>query len=214
MEKIKSVVVNNFSTVFYSVLFLGTSLFLLMLRLKITHSFFLLFLVWNLFLAWIPYGISSLLLLKKNSSKIWKLLGFGLWLLFLPNAPYIVTDLIHLQRSNDIILWLDIVVIGSFAVAGLYGYLLSMAQIQKVMAQHISEANTKYLIICIHFLCGFGVYLGRFLRFNSWDIVQNPMNLFESIVSSFRNPLAILTTLSFGILLMLLFNGYKKNAQP
>ncbi|GEQ87294.1 membrane protein [Patiriisocius marinistellae] len=212
MEKIKSVVIENFTILFYAVLLLGTSLFLLMLRMKITHSFFLLFLVWNLFLAWIPYGISSALLYRKGLSKSVKILGFGAWLLFLPNAPYIVTDLVHLQRSEDVILWLDSMVIGSFAISGLYGYICSVMQIQMFLQRHISEKRTSVIIFCTHFLCGFGIYLGRFLRFNSWDLLQNPINLFKSIIISITNPIALITTIGSGVLLWVMFKGYK-NAQ-
>ena len=126
MYTIKQFIFNQFkvySIVSVSLIF---SLFLLMIRVKLNHSFFYLFLVWNLFLAIIPFGITTYLASKTNIKKISLTLWFGIWLLFLPNAPYIITDLIHLRVSSDSYLWLDILVVTSFACDGLLLFYLSM----------------------------------------------------------------------------------------
>ncbi|WP_366140809.1 DUF1361 domain-containing protein [uncultured Algibacter sp.] len=110
MNTIKQLLVNRFKI--FSLLTVGMafSLFLLMIRMKLTHSFFLLFLVWNLFLAVIPFAISSYLISLPKLHKFKFILCFGIWLLFLPNAPYIITDLLHLKVSTNSLLWLDILV--------------------------------------------------------------------------------------------------------
>jgi uncharacterized membrane protein len=95
------------------------SVFLLMVRIKLNHSFFYLFLIWNVFLATIPFVITSYLTMQPNIKKMKLILWFGTWLLFLPNAPYIITDLIHLRLNPDSYLWLDILVVTSFACNGL-----------------------------------------------------------------------------------------------
>ena len=214
MEKIKDIVISNFTTLFSLLLLTGISLFLLMIRLKLTHSFFLLFLVWNLFLAAIPYGISFYLTHIKQLPK-WKMIVvFFIWLLFLPNAPYILTDFIHLAHLKSNFKILDVVLILSFALTGLYFYVLSMKTMKNVLRSYLSKKHLNILFFCIPFLCGFGIYLGRFLRWNSWDIIQNPLgllkDLFEIMIMPHNHALAWGTTLSFGIGLWFLYRFFKK----
>jgi uncharacterized membrane protein len=185
----------------------GAALFLLMVRLKLTHSFFYLFLAWNLFLAVIPYAISVLLTSRPKTSKFTLGCGLFLWLLFLPNAPYIVTDFIHLQHSEAIISY-DIIMISCFAISGLYFYVISLQKMRQALAPITSEGFRKLLFFVIPFLVGFGIYLGRFLRWNSWDILQQPDALLKDIVSQFLYPkehvLTWIITLGFGFVLLIL----------
>ena len=104
------------------VLLISLCLFLFLLRIKITGSLFFGFLIWNLFLAIIPYAISSMIkrieILK--TSKIKLIIILFVWLLFLPNAPYIITDFIHLHYSTSTLIWLDIFTLFTFSVTGFY----------------------------------------------------------------------------------------------
>jgi uncharacterized membrane protein len=178
---------------------------LLIIRMKLTHSFFYLFLVWNLFLAVIPFAITTYLVSVPKLNKIVFVFWFCVWLLFLPNAPYIITDLLHLKISSTHLLWLDILVVMSFALIGLLLFFLSLADMTNLLKPLIKPKKTKYLMIFILYLCGFGVYLGRFLRYNSWEILQNPINLFDDIVNIIFYPNlhleAWLFTLLFGTFL-------------
>ena len=164
------------------------SIFLLIVRMKITHSFFFIFLIWNLFLAVIPYAITTYLKSKKNLSKWHLTIWFCVWLLFLPNAPYIITDLLHLKISENPILWLDVLLVTSFAYNGLILFFLTMVDIKGLLQKHISKNKTNYVVYSILALTAFGIYLGRFLRYNSWDILQHPTALFKDIINMIIQP--------------------------
>ncbi|PWH81791.1 DUF1361 domain-containing protein [Algibacter marinivivus] len=207
MDFIKKLFLSRFKTftlVSVSILF---SIILLMIRMKLTHNFFYLFLVWNLFLAVIPFAISTYLVSLPKLNKLWLVLCFGVWLLFLPNAPYIITDLLHLKISPTHLLWLDILVVMSFALNGLLLFYLSIIDMKSILQTFLSKKKVNYLITTILFLTGFGVYLGRFLRYNSWGILSNPKYLFVDIINivikPFANQEAWLFTILFGLFLML-----------
>jgi uncharacterized membrane protein len=159
-----------------------------MIRIKITHSYFFLFLIWNLFLAVIPFVITNYLISIPKLTK-WNLFfWFCVWLLFLPNAPYIVTDLLHLKISTSHFLWLDILVITAFAFNGLILFYLSLKDMRTLLSAFMSRQKVKYLIAIVIMLTGFGVYLGRFLRYNSWEILSNPKYLFIDIINIITQP--------------------------
>ena len=173
-----------------------------MVRIKLNKSFFYLFLVWNVFLAIIPYVITMYLNTKANLSKLKLGFWFLIWLAFLPNAPYIVTDLIHIRIGNDSLLWLDVLVVLSFALTGLFLFYLSILGMQQLIASKFKRIPIVTSTIAILFLCGFGVYLGRFLRYNSWEIISNPQilisDVFNILISPFHHSEAWLFTLGFG----------------
>lgn len=158
---------------------------LLVLRIKITHDFYLLFLVWNLILAFIPYGISCYLK-SKEYHNVWSKLSFvGLfvvWLLFLPNAPYIITDLIHIGNSSSNWHVYDAMLIGSFAVLGTYLGMISIYDVSHSIYRMLSGNCRKRLRLLPYVfivLSAFGIYLGRELRYNSWDLIKNPQVLWD-----------------------------------
>ncbi|SHG50134.1 DUF1361 domain-containing protein [Winogradskyella jejuensis] len=186
---------------------------LLILRVKLNKSFFYLFLVWNIVLAIVPYAITMYLSsVKLNRLKL--ILWFCVWVLFLPNAPYIITDLLHLRVSNSYMLWLDILVILSFAGTGLLLFFLSLNDMRLLLNLHFKKLQTKYLMTVIVFLCAFGVYLGRYLRYNSWEILSKPQRLFSDILEMITNPFnnseAWLFTFGFGIFLYVGFRIFRK----
>lgn len=220
METLQKLIQSKFKTLVLVTAALSFSLIMLMVRMKLNKSFFYLFLVWNIFLAFIPYIITMYLNTKTNLSKLKLGFWFFIWLAFLPNAPYIVTDLIHIRIGNQTLLWLDVMVILSFALSGLLLFYLSIRDMEKLIAVKFKQIPISTLSILIMFLCGFGVYLGRFLRYNSWEIISNPQvlisDVFNIIVSPFQNSGAWLFTLGFGGFLMvgyLIFKNiiYSKN---
>jgi len=188
----------------YKVLIASTafSLLLLTVRMLATETIFYAFLVWNLFLAAIPFIITTYLASHQRSSLIKLGFWFSIWLLFLPNAPYIVTDLMHLQWNNHGYLWLDVLVVTSFAWNGLILCFLSLLDMHDILVKHLSKRKAFVSIIVALFLCGFGIYLGRFLRWNSWDIIQHPDLLLKDVVVRFIYPMQHLktwgVTLGFG----------------
>lgn len=214
MTHLKTLIFNHFDILLKILGITTLSLFLLMVRLKLTHSFYLLFLVWNLFLAFIPFAITFYL---KNTPKLsqWKLgFWFIIWLLFLPNSPYIVTDLIHLQLSEGLLFFIDLLVIVPFTISGLYFYILSVNIMKGLVSNFFSERIVTLLFILIPFLCGFGIYLGRVLRFNSWDLLNKPTSLLSEITNIIINPIenwvAWVITISFGVFLFTGSQFFKK----
>jgi len=202
METIKTLIQSKFKTLSLVIVALTFSVISLMVRIKLNKSFFYLFLVWNVFLAIIPYTITMYLNTKQNLNKLKFGFWFLVWLAFLPNAPYIVTDLIHIRVGNDTLLWLDVLVVLSFALSGLLLFYLSLLDMQQLIKSKFKRIPIQTISIFILFLSSFGVYLGRFLRYNSWEIISNPQvlisDVFEIMVSPFQNVTAWLFTLGFG----------------
>ena len=135
-----------------------------------------LYLIWNLFLAWIPYIISSYFIKKDTSIKSFTPL-FVFWLLFFPNAPYLVTDVIHIISSPSTIVWYDSLLYFFFGWIGLLLGMLSLFRIHQYFKNHLSNLISELIIFIICFISSFGVYLGRFERWNSWDLFFNPTYL-------------------------------------
>jgi uncharacterized membrane protein len=133
-------------------------------------------LIWNLFLAWIPFGLSILIYDRHRAgARPRSLVPLGaLWLLFLPNAPYILTDFKHLFPSPAVPLWVDVVVIAAPAWTGMLLGFLSLYLVQSVLRQHTGPRVAWVAAVAALGLSSFGIYLGRVLRWNSWDVIANP----------------------------------------
>lgn len=193
---------------------------LLVVRAKVTHSFFFFFLVWNLFLAWVPVGISTLMKKKQQwQDSRWYLGLFMLgWVAVLPNAPYIITDFIHLKRELAVPVWFDVLLLISFSITGILFGLASMNDVLLILERKFSSriAWTGIAATCV--LSGFGIYIGRYLRYNSWDILHRPLEIMADLITTLSDPFelraAMGITFGFGTLLFLLLHLYhnpKKN---
>ncbi|WP_179348217.1 DUF1361 domain-containing protein [Winogradskyella pacifica] len=213
MEVLKTLILNRFKTLSLITVALLFSVILLMVRMKLNKSYFFLFLIWNVFLAILPYAITMYLNTSQNLSKLKLGFWFMVWLAFLPNAPYIVTDLIHIRIGNDSLLWLDVLVVLSFALSGLLLFYISIMDMQNLVTSQFKKLPVENITIAIIFLCGFGVYLGRFLRYNSWEIISGPHYLFMDIITIMMSPFqhfeAWLFTLGFGTFLVVGFWMFK-----
>ncbi len=164
-------------------------------------------LLWNLFLAWIPFEI-SILLTKKTPLTSWKayLLLAG-WLLFFPNALYIITDLVHLEESRtDAPVWFDAILLFTSSVTGLILAFASLYKVEVYLQKKIRNAIVNKIIVACLFVGSFGVYLGRFLRWNSWDIVTHPFSLFNEIITPIVMPWQYYKTWGVTVLLTCLFS--------
>ena len=133
-------------------------------------------LIWNLFLAWIPFGLAILIYDRhRTGTRPLRLVPLAaLWLLFLPNAPYIVTDFKHLVPSPVVPLWVDIVVIAAPAWTGMLLGFLSLYLVQAVVRNLAGSRVAWTAAVAVLGLASFGIYLGRVLRWNSWDVLANP----------------------------------------
>ena len=108
-------------------------------------------------------------------------IGFIMWLLFLPNAPYVVTDFIHLGRIHSVPVMFDIFVLFSSAGVSLLMGLYSLLHMEKMLLLKFSNKTTSIFMTIIILFTSFGIYLGRFLRFNSWDIFTSHSFLMNSV---------------------------------
>ncbi|MEM8582687.1 MAG: DUF1361 domain-containing protein [Bacteroidota bacterium] len=177
----------------YLMLALSLACFCLSLaRVYYTDSRTYLFLNWNLFLACIPWIFTSWLSIKPKLSQSWLALLPVLvaWLLFFPNAPYILTDLYHLKPRFGAPVWYDLILILSFAWTGLLFGFLSLLDLEQIFDFRLPRWSVILLIVGLLFLAAFGIYLGRYLRWNSWDILTQPTGLLADIGDRFANPKA------------------------
>jgi uncharacterized membrane protein len=166
------------------------------------------FLGWNLFLAAIPLAAS--LCLRRMDPRRWpvrRALLFVGWLLFLPNAPYIVTDLVHLEPRPPVPVWFDLAMLLSAAATGLIMGYLSLLDVHRVLEARFGWVRAWAATAASLIGCGYGIYLGRFLRFNSWEVLTGPGRLLRIVahhlLSPWRYPAAVGVTLLYGTGLLL-----------
>lgn len=186
------------------------ALFMWVGRAKVTDSYGYFFLNWNLFLAWIP--LLAALALSRISRKTWLTMPvagvlFMVWLLFLPNAPYLVTDLIHLSYRGGAPVWFDAMMLFVYAWNGLLLGFVSLWIVQTMARAWFGQLISWLMVAGSLGAAGFGIYLGRFLRWNSWDVLSNPEALLMDIAHLVLNPLDHPQTLGvtalFGAFLLL-----------
>ncbi len=186
------------------------------LRVIIWGKFSFVYILWNILLAFIPFVISSLLLsyLKRdNFKKIFFIIGIFFWLIFIPNAPYIVTDFIHLGEIHAVPLIYDVFLLFSSASVGLVLGFNSFFHIEQIVRAKYSSRTTSLIMGIILMVISFGLYLGRFLRFNSWDIFVNHLSLIKNIWKIFLESSShievYLYTLLFFFFLTLSYRSWK-----
>jgi len=174
------------------------------------------FMFWNLFLAVIPLMLSRLCriewIIRNAGLTIYGIIF--LWLLFLPNAPYIITDFVHLEEQDSIPVWYDLLLLAFFALEGLLLGILSVTEMEKTVVRMHSAPAGKWFALISLVLSSLGVYMGRFLRYNSWDFFISPVEIITNVGGRLLNPLAnrglygMIMILS--VLLITLYSFYKK----
>lgn len=191
------------------------SLAILFARIVYTGEILFLFLAWNLFLAYLPYALSawlekSLSLLRKGSLFF---SVFLVWLLLLPNSFYIITDLFHLRIAENMPLWFDLALILSFAWNALLMGVLSVRQVERLVTLRWNKAAV-FFSTPIMFLVALGIYIGRYLRFNSWDVITNPFQLLQDLINLALHPVHYRfdwsMVICYGLLLSLFYSTLKK----
>lgn len=175
-------------------------------RFMYTDSIVFVFLLWNLFLAWLPLFF-ALLARRNAASRLGRWLWGGLWLLFFPNAPYLLTDLLHLGRAGQIPIWYDMIMLFTFALAGLFLGFASLFWLQDLVAKSWNRLTGWLFVVAVLGLSSFGVYIGRFLRWNSWDILLNPTSLLRNLAAHLLVRNQFVETVAVTLLLTAVFLG-------
>ncbi len=196
------------------------SLTLLAVRLRYAGRMTYVFLAWNLFLALIPLAASTLLRLAHEevgrgariptaALRAYQAVLFAVWLLFLPNAPYLVTDLFHLGPKPPVPLWFDLALLLSCAAAGIALGFRSMGDVHDIIRRAWGRVAAWGLVAVVWFACAYGIYVGRYLRWNSWDVVHRPLHIVKVAVDSSLDPQShprvLGVTLLYGALLLLAY---------
>ncbi|HCS78395.1 TPA: DUF1361 domain-containing protein [Patescibacteria group bacterium] len=169
---------------------------------------------WNLLLAAVPFLLAQYLFHpKKQSSLIW-CVGFFLFIIFLPNAPYVLTDLVHFSRvlpeltsRKELMLWT-----GQFALFVLIGFILFYESFRKLEQYMLKKRYKQYKLffrLVTFGIISIGVYFGRFLRFNSWDLLMRPKTVL--IATRYLNDPPTLTFVTlYSVLLFVLYFIYEQ----
>ena len=185
--------------------------FLLAMRIIVSGKFTYVFMLWNLFLAYVPVFFATVLGQTKFNLPVihWSL--FLGWLLFFPNSIYMISDLLHLSKSlsQSIPPWYDATMLFSFAMVGLFLGIVSLSYIHSYVEYKFSTIVSWCVIFGAVILSGVGVYMGRFLRWNSWDILRKPLEVLKDVLEFLFHPLShlkmYLVTFSFATILLLAY---------
>ncbi|MGZ5287256.1 MAG: DUF1361 domain-containing protein, partial [Flavisolibacter sp.] len=140
--------------------------------------------------------------------------AFLAWLLFIPNAFYIITDLFHLPLNESVPLWYDLALLLSFAWSGILFGVISVRQVEKMVEGYFNRSFGMWFIFPVMLLNGLGIYIGRYLRFNSWDVITNPFQLAKDIiylfVHPFRNGMDWGMIICYTLLMTIIYTAIKK----
>jgi uncharacterized membrane protein len=149
-------------------------------------------LIWNLFLAWIPFILAYF-----AHAFSWRRVSLYviipaialLWLIFFPNAPYMLTDLQDLAReAGGAPLWYDVIIVVWCSWTGMLLGIISLYLMQDIIVRTVSRAAGWIFVFAISSLSSFGMYIGRFVRLNSWDILQDPAETAMEILGIVVDP--------------------------
>ncbi len=155
------------------------SLILFRVRTLLSGSLDYAFLVWNIFLAWIPLGIAyTASVFAQKGRFLLLIIPFAIipWLIFFPNAPYILTDLLHFGKLNpDVPLWFDMLLLIWFAWTGLLLGLVSLFLMHSIVIRELGRITGWAFVLGVGMFTSLGIYIGRFLRWNSWDLLFQPL---------------------------------------
>jgi uncharacterized membrane protein len=186
----------------------GLCIFFYTYRVLMTQSFRFEFIFGNLALAWLGL-IFGWLLVRKLKSKRWtnweSILLTVLWLMFLPNTWYVLTDFLHVLPLGEISQLYDIVLVSTLVINGFVLGFASLFLVHKEFLKRLGENKSMLVVTLIILLSSFAIYLGRDLRWNSWDVITNPssiiLNVSDRVIDPLGHPRAINVTGLFFILI-------------
>ncbi len=186
----------------------AVSLVLFFLRVLGTDTFRYWFLFWNLVLAWVPlllvWWLKTRLSYSGWNSRL-NIFITTLWLVFLPNSFYIVSDLIHVHLTGEVNILFDVVLMVSYIFNGYVFGFMSLYLIHEELLKRLKSRQAHSIIAGVILVCSFAIYLGRYLRWNSWDVIIHPIGILFDISDRFINPAAhpqtFSTTITFFMLI-------------
>jgi len=177
------------------------------------HSLAYNYLLWNLMLAWLPllFALRLIAVLKRKLWSSWEALAMSvLWLLFLPNSFYMISDFIHLQEVQRVDILYDAVMFTSFIYTGVVIGFSSLYLVHGQLRRRFSQLTSAAWIAATLLICSGAVYVGRDLRWNSWDVLTNPGGLLFDIADRLQHPAAypqmLVTVSSFFVLLASMYS--------
>lgn len=177
------------------------------------HDLTTIYLPWNLFLAWLPLLLSLRLMsvLRYKLWSSWEALGTSfLWIAFLPNSFYMVSDFIHLQDVSRSNVLYDSIMFTMFVITGVMLGFSSLYLVHLQLRRRFSDFASTGWVGTVLLICSVAIYLGRDLRWNTWDILLNPAGLLFDVSDRLRHPEAypqmLLVIAAFFVLLATLYN--------
>lgn len=183
--------------------------FALALAQKVTGGPAPVFILFNLFLAWIPLVLALVLADQHPRNRVLWWLVLGTWLLFLPNSPYVLTDVLHLRWVDDAPSWRFTIQILTLAVTGLLLGMVSLQLVHAELRRRWGRARAWWSVGATIALASFGVSIGRFGRWNSWDTITRPKLLMSDILERLllpqRHPVGSFTALAMAVLLLFIY---------
>jgi uncharacterized membrane protein len=199
---------------------------LVVARMAYSHTVHYWFLMWNLALAWVPFifaGLAYTLAWSRRALTYMLIVCAALvWLLFFPNAPYILTDFLHLGSMGDIVPgWYDVLMLYWFAWTGLMLGIVSLYLMQEIVASFAGRPVSWVFVVVVSIAGSVGIYLGRFLRWNSWDLLRRPMplagELYGKVIDRASQPRLLGFTVMFAALFLFIYVAvyiFAKLAKP
>lgn len=179
------------------------------------------YLPWNLTLAWIALLVALWLerTLRRSLWSSWYALAVtALWLAILPNTFYMISDFVHIQEAGRVDLLYDVVMFSSFILNGVILGFLSVAIVHNQLLKRLTARTAFAMVGFVLLLCSFAVYIGRELRWNTWDILTNPSSLLfdvsDRLINPHEHPHALTTTASFFVLLLSVYIVLWQIAKP
>lgn len=189
-----------------------SSIFLLIARILSSDSTRYVFLLWNLVLAALPLLIALWLVdrIKKYGWLAWQQVVLSiLFLIFLPNSFYLITDFVHLRLTSEATIIYDVVLLSSFMFSGLLLGYTSVFMMHNELKKRVDERNALIAASGLFLAVSFAIYLGRFSRWNTWDVLLEPTGLLFDVSDRFVNPgVHTDTYITTGIIFILLFGVY------
>lgn len=180
------------------VLSLTFTLLLIAARMLYTGKLYYAFYAWNLFLAAVPIFFARQLP-KLNRVNFGALVLLAGWLAFFPNGPYVITDIFHFAKRPGVPLWYDLLVVLSAAWGGLMAGFISLSYVDAFMHKYLRKQWQLPVTLFFLFAASTGVYIGRYLRFNSWNVLNHPFTLVHFGISFTFNPFQHVQAWAFSI---------------